>query len=156
MSKSDFRDIGRQAIARAGFFWHVNFKSLHFQKIAFERYGYKARSKKWEAKKQREHPEAEGRPLVFTGESERAAMGANKVDANATTFDKYYADCIVAQSTLNFHADEMTAVTQEEVDSLAAVFADEFQAGMVERAQQRGATSGQVALWETALDREAA
>lgn len=152
LTAADLRDVGRQAIARTGFFWHVNFKPLHYQMSAFGKYGYRLRSRKWEARKAHQHPEAEGRPLVFTGESERAVLGANRVEATAKDNSHYHADVILANSKMNFHAFEATKVTADEKDVLEAVFAREFEAGVEEVARLRGATSGQIELWNSALE----
>jgi hypothetical protein len=88
LTKTDLRNIGREAIKEAGLSWHRRYKSFHFQIFAFQKYSYRRRTKKYEQRKRRDHPEANGRPLVFTGNSERSAMAANAVTAIATSFDR--------------------------------------------------------------------
>lgn len=149
LSKSDYRDIGRNAIEAAGLLWHTKFKPLHFQLEAFERYAYRRRSKKWEAQKAKIHPEAGGRPLVYSGQSEQLAKAANRIVARATTFDKYHADVTVSAPNLNFHANEMTRTTPEEDEALADKFHDEFVAGMVSAARENGTSARTIELWKS-------
>lgn len=149
MTKSSLRTVGREAIRTTGLFWHANFKWLHFQKLAFERYGFKQPSPKYAALKERQHPEAEGRPLVFTGESERDAMAANKVDATASSYEKFQADCIINGPNLNFHPDMASAITREEEETLEEVFAQEYESEMLAAVQFLNSTAGQRAYWET-------
>jgi hypothetical protein len=61
LTKRDMQDAGRSAIEAAGKLWHDKIKRRHFLKEAVEMYGYRPRTKSYEQKKQREHPEA-GRP----------------------------------------------------------------------------------------------
>ncbi len=149
LNKSAFRKIGRDAIAAAGLLWHTSFKRRHFQAEAFDLYGYKQRSKKWEARKAKVHPESAGRPLVFTGESEQLAMAQNRVDARATSFDQYHAEVTVSAPHLNFHANEMTRTTAEEDAWMAAAFAESFEAGMVEAAKENGTSARTIELWQS-------
>lgn len=148
LNKSDFRKIGSAAIEAAGLYWHAHFKALHFQKEAFQRYGYKPRSKKWEAEKARVHPEAAGRPLVFSGESEQLAMAQNRVRATAKNFETYSAEVTVSAPNLNYHAEEMTRTTDAELEALAAEFARVFESGMVAAAKDNGVSAGRIELWQ--------
>ncbi len=148
LTKASMRDAGRAAIGAAGLLWHREFKKLHFQLEAFSRYGYRFRAKKWEAIKAKRHPESGGRPLVFTGESESLAMYQSRVDARATSFDRYHADVTVSAPKLNFHANEMTKTTPEEDDAMAEEFARVFGEQLMAAAEAGGATSRQLSLLE--------
>jgi hypothetical protein len=152
LRKSDLRDIGRDAIEAAGKLWHYLFKRRHFTHEAFDLYRYSRRSRKYEARKAKFHPDADGRPLVFTGESERLAMAANVVIAKATTFDKYHADVNVSAPNLNFHAREMTRTTDYEDAAMEEKFAEVFEAGMVDKARARGASDRRIELWQGHLN----
>lgn len=149
LNKSDLQAIGRNAIEAAGLYWHANFKKRHFQLEAFEMYGYSPRSPAWEAEKARIHPEAGGRPLVFSGESEQLAMAQNRVKATARNFETYHADVTVSAPTLNFHADEMTLITPEENAALESEFARVFEAGMVAAARENGTSARTIELWQS-------
>lgn len=136
LGKQDLRDCGREAIRAAGFEWHRRYKSFHFQRFAFAKYGYERRSYAYEARKRREHPEAQGRPLVFTGDSERSAMASNTVVATAASWESYSAAVHVDAPTLNYQRlhKELTRVTVHEQRALAEVFRREFERQMVARA----------------------
>lgn len=149
LSRKDLQNIGRSAIEAAGLYWHANFKAKHFQLEAFERYGYKPRSKAWEAEKARVHPEANGRPLVFSGESEQLAMAQNRVKATAKNFETYSAEVTVSAPTLNYHAEEMTATTDAELEAIATEFARVFELGMVAAAQEHGTSARTIELWQS-------
>jgi len=139
LSKTDLRNIGRAAIAEAGYSWHRRYKSFHFQIFAFAKYGYRKRTKKYEQRKKREHPEAQGRPLVFSGNSERSAMASNIVRAAATSFDRFQARVSINAPTLNYQRlhDEMTRTTVGEQRQLAEDFRDEFERRLVSTANQK-------------------
>jgi hypothetical protein len=137
LKKRDLQDCGRTGIHAAGLLWHRQYKKHHFQKYAFAKYRYRRRSKAYERRKHREHPEAEGRPLVFTGESERRAMSAEVVHATATSWDRARAHVVVSGPNLNFHADEATRVSVYEERRLAQEFADRYERRLVAIANQK-------------------
>jgi hypothetical protein len=83
LGKNDLRECGRESMRETGLEWHRRYKGFHFQIFAFAKYGYQRRSKAYERRKEREHPEAVGRPLVFSGDSEQSAMASNVVVARA-------------------------------------------------------------------------
>ena len=124
LTKTDLRTAGREGIGAAGDYWHRHYKKHHFQKYAFAKYAYKRRSKSYERRKQREHPEANGRPLVWSGESERRAMASETVHAKAKSFEAFRAECIVDAPALNYKQlhDEMVRVTVHEERALAREF----------------------------------
>ena len=130
LTKKDLRDAGRIAIKFTGDVWQSTYKKLHFAKFAAAKYGYKPRTHAYERRKMREHPESEGRPLVFTGVSERRAMASDRVVATAKSFDSFRAECIIDAPALNYRqlADEVTRVTDAESANLQNVFAKAFTA----------------------------
>ena len=127
LGKRDLQAVGRTAIAEAGLYWHRNYKKHHFQNYAVQKYAYRRRGVKYQQLKQRLHPEAQGRPLVFSGESERLAMASQKVEATATSWERSTAQVRLDGPNLNFHAAEMTRVTVFEERRLAAEFATVFE-----------------------------
>lgn len=127
LKKRQLQACGRTAIAAAALYWHQHYKGFHFQHFAFQKYAYKRRSPRYQRRKKLEHPEAMGRPLVFSGDSERQAMAAERVEASATTFDRYHARAIISAPNLNFHAAEMTRVTVGEERRLAEEFRTHFE-----------------------------
>lgn len=148
LSKGDFRKIGREAIEASGKYWHYFYKRKHFQLEAFELYRYHRRTQKYEKAKAKKHPEAGGRPLVFSGVSEELAMSANRVSARATTFEHYHADVTVSAPNLNFHGDEMTKTIDVEDLSMEDKFAEVFEQGMVAAARENGTSSRTIELWK--------
>lgn len=128
LTKKDLRDAGRVAIGEAGDYWHAKFKKHHFQTYAYAKYGYEPRTYAYRRRKDREHPEAQGRPLVWTGESERRAMASDAVHATAKSFDSFRAEVIINAPTLNYRrlADEVTRTIAGEDAQLQNVFAKAF------------------------------
>ncbi len=146
-SKSEMNNIGKAAIGLAGDLWQAKFKRQHFQMEAFDIYNYKTRTRKWEAIKKRIHPEAEGRPLVFSGESERIAMSSNRV-ATSVKRDTglYHADLMIGGSNLNFRAYEMTKTTPEEDAEMQDVFWRSFSEGIIASWKSHGMSSAKIEL----------
>lgn len=142
LGRRDLQACGRDGIRDAGLLWHRKYKGFHFQRFAFAKYGYKRRSKKYEQQKQRAHPEAEGRPLVFTGDSERSARAGNTVHARAPSWERAVAEVIVNAPTLNYRQlhDEMTRVTVFEQRVLAEQFRSTFERRMVSLANGKSFT----------------
>lgn len=133
LGKRDLQACGRESIRECGLMWHARYKGFHFQRFAFAKYGYKRRTKAYERRKQKEHPEAQGRPLVFTGDSERSAMAQNAVVATAKSWEQYTAEVRINAPTLNYrqlHA-ELTRVTAGEQRSLAEHFRSQFERRLV-------------------------
>jgi len=128
LTKNDLRDAGRDAIYLTGVWWHENLKHHHFQIYAFGRYGYKPRAPPYERRKEQEHPEAEGRPNVWTGDSERSAMAGNKVLATARSWEAFHADVVVIAPKLNYgrRYQEIVSTTGAEDAQLANHFAHGF------------------------------
>lgn len=67
--KREIGTLAREAGHFAGVYWHQHFRPLHFLPIAFARYGYAVRSKKYSVRKYRLKGHSD--PLVFSGESRR-------------------------------------------------------------------------------------
>jgi len=150
ITKADMRDAGRAAMKLAGWMWHRKFKGLHFQAFAGAKYSYAPRSPRY-AKKEyafgKKRAPGPPRPLVFTGQSEKLAMASNKVNARATSFDKYHADVIVNAPALNRRnkdtrvdmRKEMTTVLPAEAKQLEAEFARGYIATLMSKiATKRG------------------
>lgn len=146
LSRREMQRIGREAIEASGKLWHYLYKRLHFQMEAFDRYGYRRRTSKWEAIKAKKHPEAGGRPLVFTGESERLAMSQNRVVARAPSWDRYHADVTVSAPNLNFHSAEMTRTTADEDGAMQDKFAQAFNDGVAAAWKSHGLSSSKIEL----------
>jgi hypothetical protein len=146
LTKTDMRNAGRVAIEAAGKLWHAVFKRRHFQLEAFDLYRYRRRSKKHEAIKARIHPEAGGRPLVFTGGSEQLAMSQDNVTAKARSFDRYHAEVKVSAPNLSFHSKEMTTTTAGERAEMAETFGRVFAEELVRAAQENGVSRRQINL----------
>lgn len=151
LSKREMQRIGRTAIEASGKFWHYFYKRLHFQIEAFDRYGYQRRSSKWEAIKAKKHPEAGGRPLVFTGESERLALSSNRVDARAPTYDRYTATATVSAPKLNFHSYATTKTIMEEREGMQAKFAEVFAEGVTDAWKSHGLSAKKIELGKAAF-----
>jgi hypothetical protein len=128
LTKKDLRDAGREAIQYAGLYWHEHYKGLHFQVFAIPKYGYQRNTHDYERRKKREHPEAGGRPMVYSGESERRAMASDKVRATAKSWEAFHADVVIDAPALNYRRlhDQMTKTTPAEELVLANEFARKF------------------------------
>jgi len=128
LTKKDLRDAGRVAIRACGDYWHQKFKKHHFQTYAYARYGYKPRTEAYRRRKHHEHPEAEGRPLVWTGDSERRAMASQAVVATAKSWESFKAEVTIDAPTLNYQQlyEEVTVVNAQEQGILQNLFATEF------------------------------
>lgn len=150
LSRKQLQDIGRDAIEAAGLYWHAHFKSRHFTREAFDLYGYTPRSPAWEAEKARLYPDHAGLPLVFTGESQALAMAQNRVRATAKNFESYSAEVTVSAPTLNYHAEEMTVTTPDELAEIGVEFARVFEFGLVEAAKSNGVSAARIELWRGA------
>ena len=143
LQKQDFREVGRRSITAAGMLWHRRFKMLRFQLFAFGRYHLRKRTPAYEAHKRREHPEAEGRPLVFSGDSEQRAAAADRVTATARSWQQYHADVHIDAPTLNYHADEATRLIETERRAMET----EFQLTFLQQTHRiAGEKSGRIPL----------
>ncbi len=146
IGKREYGKIGRAAIEACGKLWHYKFKRRHFQLEAFDRYHYRTRTTKWDAIKKRIHPEAGGRPDVFSGESEQIAMSSNKVTTSVPDWEHYRAECNIGGGRLNFRANEMTCTTPDEDAEMEAVFAQVFEQGVTAAWKSHGLSSAKIEL----------
>jgi hypothetical protein len=141
LKPSQIRAAARVALRAVGETWINRFLPLHFQNIAFARYGYTPRQPYYRMRKRKRveiggvRAIGEDKPLVFSGRSRERAKAA-RVDAKAPSSTRAYADIIIDAPALNFKPtgstvnmrDEVTRVTQEEQDILSNVFVRAFEA----------------------------
>lgn len=108
--------------------WHRKYVPFHFEPFAKSKYGYQRRSKKYEQRKQRKVGHV--KPLVFTGNLERQAESFIDVRASSRrgtgilTRVPKYAYKYRTDSRQPNKADELTSVTEGEINKLAEVHAD--------------------------------
>jgi len=102
--------------------WHHKFLRRHFFESATTRYGYKARSAKYEQRKQRR--KGHTRPLVWSGDMRRMLLrsitlsGTSKRARGKLMGPKYLYQYHKNRDEVH-KADEITAVTTDEVTGLA-------------------------------------
>lgn len=144
ITKADMRGAGRAAMKLAGWMWHSRYKGFHFQTFAGPKYGYAPRSPRYANKEYafgKKRAAGPPRPLVFSGTSEKLAMASNKVNARATSFEKYHADVIVNAPALNRRnkdsridmRKEMTTLLPAESKALEAEFARGYIASLMSK-----------------------
>ncbi len=97
------------------------------------------------------HPESGGRPLVFTGESERLAMAQNRVTTRVPDWAHYRADVTVSAPKLNFWSSRVTRTTAEEDDEMQATFAQVFIDGVAAAWKSHGLSSSKIELGRNQL-----
>lgn len=139
LTKKDIRDSGREAMRAPLLMWHRQMKHLHFQKFAVGKYGYKPNSAAYERRKLHDHPESEGRPMVYSGDSESRAMASEGIKVKAKSWEKFSGEAIINAPTLNYQrlADQVTRVTPSELGTLQNEFATGFIANFLAMAQQK-------------------
>lgn len=81
LSVSEAREVLTKAWEQAGAFWHRAILPKHFQFSAYAEYGYQKRNVRYEIRKAKRY--GHRRPLVFSGNLERAARRIRDVRANA-------------------------------------------------------------------------
>ncbi len=141
LTKKDLRDAGREAMRPPLVRWHNDYKPLHFQKFAVAKYGYKPNTAAYERRKRKEHPEAQGRPMVWTGDSERRALASKGVTVSATSFERFTGKAQINAPTLNYQrlADQVTRLTEHEYLVLQNDFARGFTANFLAIADDKAA-----------------
>jgi len=128
LTRTDLRTAGREAMREPLMLWHRRMKGLHFQKFAVAKYGYKPNDPAYEKRKKKEHPEANGRPMVWTGDSENRAMASDGIKVAAGSFERFTGWAIINAPTLNYQrlADQVTRVTEAEIKTLESEFAKSY------------------------------
>lgn len=113
--------------------WHETIRPKHFQESATEEYGYRARQADYEATKQRALGHT--RPLVYSGESERATERMQvRVAARSATLAMSPGNLAFnpKKGRVNMRK-ELTETTQAETDELAVVFQNAMDQSMRSR-----------------------
>lgn len=137
LTKKDLRDAGRDAMYAPMLLWHAQFKKHHFQLYAFGKYGIPHPTHGYAERKDREHPEAEGRPNVFSGQSEQLAMASNQVRVKAQSFERFTGEAVIDGPNLNFHPERMTVLAANELVAMQAAFAEGYKKNFLAAAERR-------------------
>lgn len=139
LKANDVRAAARKALAAVGGRWILKYLPLHFKQSAHARYGYLPRDKGYRLRKRLGGDIAgvesirEDKPLVWSGRSREHARQA-RVVTKAASSTYAYADVIINAPALNFRyqnskidmRDEVTRITQSELQDLADLFVREF------------------------------
>lgn len=140
IGKNGYREAGRRAVRAAAQYWWETYLPLHFQNIAYIRYKYAGRNKKYEESKRRQRKADDGyralgevKPLVFTGRSRELALGSPNIKIAAPNYETYRADVTINAPAFNFGVgkridmrDEVTRTTPQELVTLEDVFTREW------------------------------
>lgn len=108
IGRNGFREIGKEAIRESLVYWSQNYKKLHFENIAYRRYGYKSRNKKYNESKEKRrkfgdlNAIGEVKPLVFTGRTRERVLGREKITVKAPNYQTYSASEVLDAPVLNF------------------------------------------------------
>lgn len=134
IGRNGFREIGKEAIRESLVYWSQNYKKLHFENIAYRRYGFKGRNRKYNQRKER-RVKFEGedgvpaigevKPMVFTGRTRERVLGREKITVKAPNYQTYSAAEVLDAPVLNFSAgkrinlrDELLATNRQEEKTL--------------------------------------
>lgn len=111
IGRSGFQEIGRRAIEASVRYWWEHFLPLHFQNIAFTRYGYKNRGPNYRKAKIRRAMGSdkvpaigEDKPLVFTGRSRERALSSPNIKVKAPNYQTYVGQAVINAPAFNFSA----------------------------------------------------
>lgn len=147
IGKRGFQEAGRAAIQAAAQYWFDNYLKLHFEDIAYRRYRYANRNRKYEESKAHKRKADDGlnalgevKPLVFTGRSRERALSAPNIKAKAPNYQTYRADVVINAPAFNFGIgkridmrDEVTRFTPQEEKTMERVFAAEWEKQLIAR-----------------------
>ncbi len=145
IGKRGYQEAGRLAIQAAAQYWFDSFLKLHFENIAYRRYRYANRNRKYEESKVKKrkaddglHALGEVKPLVFTGRSRERALSAPNIKAKAPNYQTYRADVVIDAHAFNFGVgkridmrDEVTRFTPQEEKTMERVFAVEWEKQLI-------------------------
>lgn len=128
VTRAEFNDLKRVTFSAMANDWHDNYRDLHFQESAYERYGYVARKGMRLTGKayrrsyvgQKKHKKGHNRPLEFSGES----RSLTRLKNIRTTFNE---SRVILPSAFNRRheksqirmRDELTRVLPGEADEIA-------------------------------------
>lgn len=160
IGKRGFQEIGKAAIEKAAEYWHATYLKLHFDNIAYRRYGYTSRAKETDRAKVNRYKSSDGeraigevKPLVFTGRSRERALGKKIIRSTAPNYQTYRAEVVIDAPAFNFGKgvtitktmdgtkvrsrkeidmrDEVKRVTPQEEKTLEKVFAQEWEKQLI-------------------------
>jgi hypothetical protein len=123
-----FRKALREGMKEVLAHWHKTYRPLHFQPVAYSRYGYSRREGGYEKRKQK--IKGHTRPLVWSGDLEAATANAVKITSSIRRSDgaatgrvtmtvPEYATMRARKSGRSDISDELTRVTQAELEAMA-------------------------------------
>lgn len=108
IGRNGFREIGKEAIRESLTYWSQNYKKLHFENIAYRRYGYKGRNRKYNESKEKRrkfgdlNAIGEVKPIVFTGRTRERVLGQERITVKAPNYHTYSASEVLDAPVLNF------------------------------------------------------
>ena len=142
IGRNGFREIGKEAIRESLVYWSDNYKKLHFENIAYRRYGFKGRNKKYNESKEKRRKFDDGlnaigevKPMVFTGRTRERVLGQAKITVKAPNYETYHATEVLDAPVLNYSKgkridlrSELTASNQQEQKTLDDKFTRKWNA----------------------------
>ena len=150
IGKNDLREVGRQAIYKAGEHWWKKYLHLHFMATGRFRYNYEARSWKYRMRKKKrgmnsERIKAIGEdlPLGFTGRTRESAKRKMKIEVKAPNYKRYVAHVILPTPALNFVPglqDELRRLIPQEIRAMEKTFGVEFERQLRKRGRTGAVT----------------
>lgn len=140
VGRRGFQEIGRTAIEASVRYWWEHFLPLHFQNIAYTRYGYASRGPDYRKAKLRKAVGSdnvpaigEDKPLVFTGRSRERALSSPNISAKAPNYQTYVGTAVINAPAFNFGAGkridmraEVTKLHPTEAAKLETIFVREW------------------------------
>lgn len=132
-SKRGWREALRGAMRAAAEHWHAAIMPRHFERSARGRYGYQPRTAKYQRRKMFSGAARSGLDLVYSGRARESAMRRPLIRAYPTRarldllvppYIKMKPDPRGRRKAAPAMGDEMTRVTFEEAEELAAAAAD--------------------------------
>lgn len=88
LTRSQMINAVKRALMRLGEYWFDNFAARRFTEEAYSEYGFRHRSRKYEAAKAKHRPAAAGLPLVLTGEGREQTLSEETRGKIEATRDK--------------------------------------------------------------------
>lgn len=150
---TEWRKAMKEGFAEAIAVWHADYLPGHFYRSAINKYGYQARSTRYERRKQ--HLFGHRHPLVYTGALKRSATTSIRITSTSRGGTGTFRGTARA---LNFSGrsnypnlrEELTATTQEQREQLAWVIENivarrmnKAKAAMVQRKIERAAAAAE-------------
>ncbi|OQB96826.1 MAG: hypothetical protein BWX86_00538 [Verrucomicrobia bacterium ADurb.Bin122] len=149
-SPGDMERAAVQALEDLGAKWHGDYLPLHFEPSAFNRYGFQARSARYTKRKVARY--GTSRPMVWTGQLERAATSSAAVAATSAGVAVRFSS---GARALNFSSRrnypdlraELTAVAPEEPERFARYLDARVRERLTDIAANRAKQSAATPLW---------